>query len=582
MKKYPLSFNPLYIAASLFVLCLSGGHMAWSQNLDPTVEISRAYVAKKLDADKALLKMEVPDSVLKFDLDFDYSINANPYKGSYEFRPYALDMRPESRAAGTSSFFLRAGAGYSLHPVVDLVFSPKIRKDTFSMSVYGTNRSYVGRYRALSIDGASGRSAWNKKDFYDGYDTYTSAGVDGRADWKTGCFSFDVGYLGYADRDTVRSRGYNALRTLLRVASRNSARKYFFYDVSVFYQYGKDNLNGGGAKSCLTGHDFSLKASLGPVLSESQRALIDICADVAGYGDALSYFSGKFSITPKYQFSQNRWNLDLGVEFSAFLGNDNVPGDVKVTVGKGQFVYPDIEIGFSAIRNYLNIYVKADGGEKVNRYSEIMGLNRHFSVLYGNSPLMDNTIGRIEAVLGFRGNIASKLLYDLRGGYAFYENLVCNAISYTGGLAAPMIGYADCNCYFAAMDLKWHSQDVSADLSLAYRGTDLLEKHRTVIEPSPFTADASVVYNWNRRIFAGIHCNAALDRKGYAVVQEGDGPLMMTLPGFADLGISAEYRFNRKVSFWLYGGNLLNMTIQRVPLYAESGISLTAGITLNL
>jgi hypothetical protein len=33
---------------------------------------------------------------------------------------------------------------------------------------------------------------------------------------------------------------------------------------------------------------------------------------------------------------------------------------------------------------------------------------------------------------------------------------------------------------------------------------------------------------------------------------------------------------------WARGGNLLNMTIQRTPLYAQGGISFTVGICLNL
>ena len=54
------------------------------------------------------------------------------------------------------------------------------------------------------------------------------------------------------------------------------------------------------------------------------------------------------------------------------------------------------------------------------------------------------------------------------------------------------------------------------------------------------------------------------------------------VPGFADLGIYAELSSSRKLSFWLRGGNLLNMTVQRNPLYAEKGVNFTFGICLNL
>ena len=56
-----------------------------AQNLDPTVEVNRAYEGKLMEVHKPVLKMEVPDSVMRFDLDFDYSVFESPYKGSYEF-----------------------------------------------------------------------------------------------------------------------------------------------------------------------------------------------------------------------------------------------------------------------------------------------------------------------------------------------------------------------------------------------------------------------------------------------------------------------------------------------------------------
>ena len=66
-------------------------HTAYAQNLDPTVEVNRDYEGKLLIVHKPILDMAVPDSVYKFDLDFDYSVTDTPYKGAYEFVPYSLE-----------------------------------------------------------------------------------------------------------------------------------------------------------------------------------------------------------------------------------------------------------------------------------------------------------------------------------------------------------------------------------------------------------------------------------------------------------------------------------------------------------
>ena len=108
---------PLVLAA-IAALPVSG------QNLDPTVEVSRAYEGKLMEVHKPQLKMAVPDSVLRFDLEFDYSVSESPYKGAYEFSPYTLDMKPSPTIRDINSFYLKAGAGYQLHPALDLLLTP--------------------------------------------------------------------------------------------------------------------------------------------------------------------------------------------------------------------------------------------------------------------------------------------------------------------------------------------------------------------------------------------------------------------------------------------------------------------------
>ena len=80
----------------------------------------------------------------------------------------------------------------------------------------------------------------------------------------------------------------------------------------------------------------------------------------------------------------------------------------------------------------------------------------------------------------------------------------------------------------------------------------------------------------------GIDCGFATARKGFLPIGGNLPHSAAAIPGYADLGVSAEFKFTRQLSFWAHGGNLLDMTVQRVPLYAESGINFTAGICLNL
>ena len=93
----------------------------------------------------------------------------------------------------------------------------------------------------------------------------------------------------------------------------------------------------------------------------------------------------------------------------------------------------------------------------------------------------------------------------------------------------------------------------------------------SLIAPSALSGEASFSYNWKKRVFVGADC-------GWAT---GRGNSTYDVPGYADLGVYAEYVATRKMAFWLRGGNLLDMKIQRNLLFAEKGISFTLGIKLN-
>ncbi len=612
---------------------------ASAQDLNPTVEVTNAYESGHIEANKPLMEMAVPDSVLNFRLDFDYSISPKPYRGSYDFSPYVVDVQPESYSETAKTLFLRVGAGYSLHPTVDIVYTPRFKTRSFSMSVYGTHRSYFGKYRAISASSGDDalRLDWDRDSKFSGYSSYTSAGVYGRADWDTGLFSFDVGYTGYARRDTSFKRTFDMFRAQLRVASRRRAERHFFYDISASYLYGSDAAKTVGTvcpipcsdgRAHLAEHDISVAATLGPVFSEQSRFLFDVRFDLSEYSSFLDSYSGKFVVNPKYIVKKNRWFVNLGAAISIPMGADHtvwtpvggglIAGEgTDPTAGealsyasasmhgrKSQYVYPDVEIGFDVVRSHLNIYLKATGGDEINRYSDMVRRNPCLSLNwawnYAGLQLLDNTVEKYNARFGLRGSIASRLSYDFYAGYANYKGLPLDAVvasaDYTA--LAPAVSYVDCRYRYVTLDLGWHSRSVTADGSVSCVSTNLSKYIYTGFAPDALRGSFNIVYNWRKRIYVGIHGDGVSSRTGslavmaltqtstsedvidsYASLVTGSDA---KIPGWFDLGLSAEYRFSRTLSVWAYGSNLLHQTIMPVPLYCTSGIAVTAGITLVL
>ena len=134
---------------TLTVLALTACFAAASaQTFNPSVEVTNAYEGKPVDARKQELAMQIPDSLLVFDYDFDYSVFDNPYKGSYEFSPYLINMKPEPVPYAGRNFYLRAGAGYSLHPELALMYSPTAT-GKWKLDVYDGFQGYLGSYRRI-------------------------------------------------------------------------------------------------------------------------------------------------------------------------------------------------------------------------------------------------------------------------------------------------------------------------------------------------------------------------------------------------------------------------------------------------
>ncbi|MBR4755742.1 MAG: hypothetical protein IK076_02260 [Bacteroidales bacterium] len=121
---------------------------SFAQNINPTVEVTNTYQGNASEVHKPQTNMAVPDSLLRFDMDFGYEVFEKPYQGAYNFKPYMLAMKPEKDAFRGKSLYLKAGAGYSLHPQLDFVYSPQ-QAGPFQMIFYATNRSYFGKYNYL-------------------------------------------------------------------------------------------------------------------------------------------------------------------------------------------------------------------------------------------------------------------------------------------------------------------------------------------------------------------------------------------------------------------------------------------------
>ena len=575
--------------------------LAYGQNLNPTVEVTNAYEGGASAINKPAQQMAVPDSVTRFNLDFDYSVFEKPYQGAYEFTPYYVQLKPAPKASTTEKFYLRAGAGFTLHPELDLVWSP-IQKEKFRMNVYATHHSYFGRYHDYAIPALSDKlidfhPSGNKMN---GYLADTKAGVDGTFGWDGGEATLDLGYRHrMADNEVYHYQKMGGLEVKGRVRSLPTEELHFLYDAAVKYHYLGGDLSHLTTYSVITRDvtesAFSLDGTFGPVLDADRRVLVDLDLDLARcMGDKTGY-TGLLSATPKYQFSVDRWRFSLGAKVAAIIYSDDFNVWGEEYRHKSGTLFPDVHVDFSLLDDRLILQTSATGGDRFNSFS-----GRFFSRPFTYEGGFGHGTERIRAMIGARGNIAARFRYDLQAGYARWSHTPMDGYRMIG--SAPYSSEMDLtytllpaqyeqsfNLLFAELDFGWKSESLTVDGKLAYRRTDM-DKNEYIPEgcvfaPAAFTGFIRPAYNWGDRFKVGMDVEWSTARKRTfnwsATTSQPAAEVVYRVPGWVDLGLFAEYRFTHNLGFWAKGGNLLNQAVQRTPLVAEAGMYFTAGIVLN-
>jgi len=580
------------------------------QNLNPTVEVDRTYEGKPVGLLKEDVPMQVPDSLTSLKLDFDYSVFDNPYKGSYEFRPYLVIMKPDDGPAAANQLYARLGAGYSLHPDAEVVFTPRM-SGPFHLSVYFNHGSYFGNYRNVwpsvsdnvytlkagkvsptgNLNGILPTSNASMPDTHKGHDMLNRAGISGGYDFRNSTLSFGVGYYGIGTKDTLVSRNFHAFDLGARLKSNEHDTGKFSYDAGFSFRLFSDGFDsrhyGTLLADPLGGNELSLDATVGSEILDGHRILVDLDAQVATYKKAFKSNAGLLAVTPKYVLSGNRWRADLGVRLETFMGGDDRPEESLKNHQQGsQIIYPAVSAVYEAVPGVLNIYGKVDGKGDINSYSSVLAGNHWFDPSFGHSygPLLDNSVERINARLGVRGSVKSTLSFDLSAGYSVIGNGLLDAVDLVNTLPFPVllggVAYKDYGMFSFKASALWRSEGYEFGGDLLLRATDLdAASTPNVFEPAALKANLHFAYDWNGRLLFGARADISSARKGGAkAFTDGE----FKIPGFVDLGVFMRYRYSRKLSFWIAGGNLLGANIQRHPLYTESGVNATAGIALNL
>ncbi|MBO7077246.1 MAG: hypothetical protein J6W01_03265 [Bacteroidales bacterium] len=530
-----------------------------AQNINQSVQVTNEYESRFSDFQKTGPSLQVPDSLYRFDYSFDYSVFETPYKGSYEFSPYRISVTPEARLYDGSKFFLRLGAGYTIHPQFEMAWQ-MLQTPDFAIGVFAEAGGYAGRYSRRGV-----------AESFSGHDLNGRIGLGGQYLRPAVRLSYHFGYegifAGEGGAEPYFRSGFSSVIAAGRIQSRERPGNQMFYDIDLQYRYSSDGGRSEGQVSASGENNLRVAVSAGPVLASKYRILIDGLFELESlrgddyYKVADSHgelFGGMRmaslgSIKPHVDFLLGPVRLDAGVRVDYSKGTE-----------QGAFsVSPDVTARMALLDADMELVAGVSGGQYIQSHYAVKQLN-HFAFMMGSSAKISREKLHVRA--GLQGHAASRLQYELEAGY----------VSYQGMPLASLYGVlpVDYNAAYVQGRFSWRGPrlELDADAKYSYLRLNTL---CAAFAPPAFVGELRSRYNWENRTWAGLFVEAQSSRLSLA----SDG---VWIPWFANLGLTFEYRIDARWTFWAEAGNLLGMAIERAPGFIEKGQYGTVGFSLKL
>lgn len=520
---------------------------AFSQNLNPTVEVTNSYAREAGGIEKPAQLLSVPDSVYHFNLDFDYAVKETPYQGAYEFTPYLVQPRPVARYTGENTLYARAGLGFTFRPEISAIWMP-VQKKNLRLGVFADHHSYLGQYHNIVLNAdnvfAKDGTSWGGKD------SRSTVGADLLWTWDGGVFSTDFRFQNIlATHVSMGDFSNNKIQLKARLGSDHLSSVP--YEVSTKFSW----LWVGDKKEVHT-------VTNGYVATKMKEYNMRINAGV----ETLTAFEKTMVLltaAPRFLITQDKLDLEIGVKLGLLVRSDKTFYQTM----SGTF-FPDVRARITLVPHKLVLKAAVTGGDRPVIYSDMIDTN---PFLPYQIDYMDNTVERINASVGLGGQLASRFHYSVKGGYLLTTHALLPG--YRAG--EPYFGFVkDLRQLYATLQAGWTSApiDIDGTVTFRYSAAGEAQEDDTLFLPAAITGKASAFYKWGDRLKAGLLLEASSPRRAPAAI----------LPGYADLGLSAELMQSRHLGIWMRVGNILCQVIQRNPFYAEKGIYFTVGATWNM
>ena len=532
----------LLIASSVSVFAQSG--------INSTVQVERDYEGKVMEVHKSRIKSSISDTLLNFQLHFDYPTFYRPYRDLYEFSPMATAQIKQAGVVRYPWLYTKLSLGFPLMPLAEVYVAPR----------FGSKFSAVLYFNHKSL--------WNKSL---GDRMTNDAGANLTFRWAKGEALVDFGYSNnyntyMSDTSKISDHTFDVFDIKAIVRSKNTAPNAFYYDLMLGYSYMNDRQSN-PLLGAIKENNIKADIASGATIKTVHKVFVQVTNDLSMIDDApLSghYTVGLFDIRPTYRWERGRWRLNIGASISSLYSQGNVDMDSK-------FVFaPNVQVSFEAVPSKFWLYADIQGDNSMMSMSEMFRYNPWM----GSDFHIGRNVSPFGAQLGLRGVAGDQFGYNFYGGYKYYTYHT-SFITYKDAQAVWMGAN---NSAYVAAELRWNTRSFNMMADVKYRYFS--NKEYALMTPS-FEAHINAEYNLRQRFYIEADCYYR-NRTMAGMMGEDGTVLYSSVNGFVDLGLKLTYVFNPGFAVFLEGKNLINSKIQYFSNTYEPGINIAAGLYFKL
>jgi len=509
------------------------------------------------DYSKPKFETAVADSIMKFSLSGDYSVQKASYSSLYEFSKYDALKPTKLDINKIPSFYARLGAQYPLMPLLDLDFRKMVNENL----VFGFN----GHHDSYFI---SNQNRLN-----------SNLGGDFKYAWSQGEFTFgalyDHRFLLF--KDDVGNQSEHTLGDLnfyARICSANEKINDIFYDFKCSLDSRDTKLTAFylTESTGLKETDFLFKGYVGTTF-DIHRIYVDIDIQTTSYGGFKQYSTSIVQFSPLYEFKVDRFYGKVGVIFGNRFGvtdgggTRSSDGNLMEAVSN---IFPNVDARFEIARRVLWAHLTVDGGYDLNTFAQIAQttpvLNPSTALMVGEHP--------VDAKLSLESVLSGRFSINLLGRFRMDKNLpyvapVMEETQVHNMLACNM----NVNTLSAGAEMLWKSSSLAAGGEFHYNKYFSADFEKVTQLPA-VTSRAFIRYNWRQRLVISVECNyaSAISGTEYGAYQVDDR---------IDLQAEVDFALSRHLKIFVKGGNLLNRPNQYMPTYDDPRINVGGGVAIT-